>query len=77
MAYFEKEYLPHPDLDTPDKNEDSLMKQDEFKDDPIYLYTNGDIRYKLVMHRNQKTMLNFLKSEKVQVEKFIFCPERF
>ena len=30
MAYFEKEYLPKPDLDNSKNNSDGLIKQDEF-----------------------------------------------
>ena len=60
MAYFEKEYLPLPDLDASEKNIDGLIKQDEFKNEPIYIYKNGNLRYKLVIHRKQKLMQNFL-----------------
>ena len=78
MAYFEKEYLPLPDLDASEKDKScGLQKQDEFAEDPIYIYSYGNIRYKLLIHRDQKTVLTFLQSKNVNVQKFIFSPERF
>ena len=58
MAYFEKEYLPLANLD--EANSEVAMYE------PLYIYNNGDIRYKLMVHRNQKQMLNMLKANKVR-----------
>ena len=44
MAYFEKEYLPLPDLGSTSE----VVVQE-----PIYIYGYGNIRYKLLIHRTQ------------------------
>ena len=62
MAYFEKEYLPLPNLAEPNSEVP--------KCEPLYIYSYGDIRYKLMVHRNQIQMINMLKQNKVGCWKF-------
>ena len=58
MAYFEKEYLPLADLG---KEGDQIRAQE-----PIYIYSYGVVRYKLMVHRNQTEMLKMLTAHKVK-----------
>ena len=69
MAYFEKVYLPKADYG----READVVELQE----PIYIYSHGDVRYKLMVHRNQKQMLKLLIAHEVKYSQFKVDYKRF